>query len=102
MIPAQEGPTHRMADRDRDYERSLARVLGLYVLGLCTVLLLLAWAEQRGLTRQWLGPFFLFATIMVYAAIGVWGRTTEPEEYYVAGRRIPPFYNGMAAAADWM
>jgi cation/acetate symporter len=39
---------------------------------------------------------------MVYAAIGIWGRTTDPEEYYVAGRRIPPFYNGMAAAADWM
>ncbi|MDD2547591.1 MAG: VC_2705 family sodium/solute symporter, partial [Burkholderiaceae bacterium] len=24
------------------------------------------------------------------------------EEYYVAGRCIPPFYNGMATAADWM
>ncbi|TFZ00494.1 cation acetate symporter [Ramlibacter henchirensis] len=88
--------------RDRAYERRLARVLALYVLGLCSVLLLLAWAEQQGLSRQWLGPFFLFATIMVYAAIGIWGRTTDPEEYYVAGRRIPPFYNGMAAAADWM
>ena len=39
---------------------------------------------------------------MVYAGIGVYGRTTDPEEYYVAGRRIPPIYNGMAAAADWM
>jgi cation/acetate symporter len=91
-----------MAERDRAYERSLARMLALYVLGLSSVLLLLAWAEQQGLSRQWLGPFFLFATIMVYAAIGIWGRTTEPEEYYVAGRRIPPLYNGMAAAADWM
>lgn len=39
---------------------------------------------------------------MVYAGIGVYGRTTDPEEYYVAGRGIPPMYNGMAAAADWM
>ena len=39
---------------------------------------------------------------MIYAAIGIYGRTTDPEEYYVAGRRIPPMYNGMAAAADWM
>ena len=72
------------------------------MLGLCVVLLLLAWAERQGLSRQWLGPFFLFATVMAYAAIGIWSRTTDPEEYYVAGRRIPPFYNGMAAAADWM
>ena len=24
------------------------------------------------------------------------------DEYYVAGRRIPAMYNGMATAADWM
>ncbi|HYD74477.1 VC_2705 family sodium/solute symporter [Ramlibacter sp.] len=91
-----------MAQRDRQYERSLARILASYVLGLCTVLLLLAWAEQQGLSRHWLGPFLLFATVMLYAAIGVWGRTSQAHEYYVAGRRIPPMYNGMAAAADWM
>ena len=39
---------------------------------------------------------------MVYAGIGVYGRTSDSDEYYVAGRRIPPMYNGMAAAADWM
>ncbi len=91
-----------MAERDRQYERRLASILAGYVLGLCTVLLLLAWAEQQGLSRHWLGPFLLFATVMVYAAIGVWGRTSEAHEYYVAGRRIPAMYNGMAAAADWM
>ena len=26
----------------------------------------------------------------------------EATEYYVAGRRIPAVYNGMATAADWM
>src|SRR3954471_20715730 len=90
-----------MADHDvpTGYERRLGRTLALYVAGLCGFLLLLAWAEQEGISRQWLGPFLLFATVMVYAAIGIWGRTTDPDEYYVAGRRIPPFYNGMAAAA---
>lgn len=91
-----------MAQPDRQYERSLARILAGYVLGLCAVLLLLAWAEQQGLSRHWLGPFLLFATVMLYAGIGVWGRTSEAHEYYVAGRRIPAMYNGMAAAADWM
>lgn len=45
---------------------------------------------------------FIFATLVVYAAIGIASRTTDPEEYYVAGRRIPAVVNGMAAAADWM
>jgi cation/acetate symporter len=84
------------------YKRRLARILALYVVGLLAALGLLAWAERLGLSRQWLGPIFLFSTVMVYAVIGISGRTTDPEEYYVAGRRIPPMYNGMAAAADWM
>ncbi|HEY8048317.1 MAG TPA: VC_2705 family sodium/solute symporter, partial [Ramlibacter sp.] len=50
----------------------------------------------------WIGPIFLFLSVMMYAAIGISRRTADPEEYYVAGRRIPAMYNGMAAAADWM
>ncbi|GAC1534784.1 MAG: cation acetate symporter [Ramlibacter sp.] len=94
-----------MADTDRPdtgYERRLGRTLALYATGLCGFLLLLGWAEQQGLARHWLGPLLLFTTVMVYAGIGIWSRTTDPEEYYVAGRRIPPLYNGMATAADWM
>ncbi|HEX2543518.1 MAG TPA: VC_2705 family sodium/solute symporter [Ramlibacter sp.] len=84
------------------YERRLRRILTSFVLGFIAFLLLLAWAEQHGLSRFWLGPIFIFSTVMMYAAIGIHGRTTDPEEYYVAGRRIPAMYNGMAAAADWM
>jgi cation/acetate symporter len=29
-------------------------------------------------------------------------RTMQVDEYYVAGRKVPSFYNGMATAADWM
>jgi cation/acetate symporter len=29
-------------------------------------------------------------------------RTTDADEYYVAGRRVPAVYNGMATGADWM
>ena len=84
------------------YKRRLYRLLGGYVAGLVAFLLLLGWAERRGLSRFWLGPIFLFSTVVVYAGIGIYGRTTDPEEYYVAGRRIPALFNGMAAAADWM
>ncbi len=86
----------------RSYVMRLARILALYVAGVLGFLALMTWAEQRGLSRQWIGPIFLFLTVMVYAAIGVYGRTSDADEYYVAGRRIPPIFNGMASAADWM
>ena len=86
----------------RRYERRLYRILGLFVLGLLGFLLLMGWAEQQGLSRRWIGPIFLFSSVMVCAGIGIYSRTTDAEDYYVAGRRIPPFFNGMAAAADWM
>jgi cation/acetate symporter len=76
--------------------------VGIYIAGLIGFLVFMAWAEQQGLSRFWLGPIFMFSSVMMYAAIGIYGRTTDPEEYYVAGRRIPAMYNGMAAAADWM
>jgi cation/acetate symporter len=84
------------------YKRRLHRNLALYIAGLAAFLLLMAWAERMGMSKVWLGPIFLFATVMIYAGIGIYGRTSDAEEYYVAGRRIPPMYNGMAAAADWM
>ncbi|MBH2042445.1 MAG: VC_2705 family sodium/solute symporter [Comamonadaceae bacterium] len=87
---------------EKAYLWRLHRIFVLYVVGVVAFLVLIAWAEQQGLSRHWIGPIFLFLTVMVYAGIGVYGRTSDPEEYYVAGRRIPPVYNGMAAAADWM
>ena len=29
----------------------------------------MVWAERRGMPRMWLGPVFLFASVMVYAVI---------------------------------
>ncbi|MBA4216085.1 MAG: cation acetate symporter [Methylibium sp.] len=59
-------------------------------------------AERHGLPKAWIGYTFLGATVAVYAVIGILCRTTDPGEYYVAGRRVPALYNGMAAGADWM
>ena len=41
-------------------------------------------------------------TIGAYAAIGLRQRTTSLDEYYVAGRQVPAFFNGLAISADWM
>jgi len=55
-----------------------------------------------GLTRQYIGYAFLAATVLLYAGIGFMSRTNDAAEYYVAGRRVPAMYNGMATGADWM
>ncbi len=87
---------------DRAVRRRLHRNFLLYVAGLLIFLLAMAIAEQRGLSRYWIGGTFLFATLAMYASIGVYCRTSNEAEYFVAGRRIPAIYNGMATAADWM
>jgi cation/acetate symporter len=84
------------------YRRGLHRIFGLYVVGLLLFLSLLSLAEYWGLSRSWIGAIFLLVTVGLYAAIGIYCRTTLASEYYVAGHRIPAFYNGMATAADWM
>jgi cation/acetate symporter len=62
----------------------------------------LALLEREGMPRVWLGYLYMFATIVLYAAIGVISRTSNVSEYYVAGRRVPALFNGMATAADWI
>ena len=78
------------------------RIFLLYVVCLIGFLGLMAFAERSGLSRQWLSALFLFSTVGMYACTGIYCRTADETEYYVAGRRIPALYNGMAAAADWM
>ena len=84
------------------YKNRLHRRFTLYVACLLLFLLALAVAERLGLTKVWVAGIFLSATLVLYAVIGVYGRTADASEYYVAGRRIPAMYNGMATAADWM
>ena len=72
---------------------------GLAFLAFVGVMALL---EHLGLSRSWIGFLFLVGPIVFYAGIGILCRTTDPAEYYVAGRRVPALYNGMATGADWM
>lgn len=73
-----------------------------YTLGFVLLVLVLATLELFGLDRQWIGYAFLLSTVALYAGIGIMCRTSDPIEYYVAGRRVPAIFNGMATAADWM
>jgi cation/acetate symporter len=84
------------------FQKQLNKVYGWYVGGFLVFIVVLAILEQMGLPRQWIGFIFLFATVALYAGIGIMSRTTDAAEYYVAGRRVPAIYNGMATGADWM
>ena len=84
------------------YKGRIRRIFVGYIICLLLFLLVMALAESWGLKKTWIGAIFLFATIALYAGIGIHGRTADAAEYYVAGRRIPAVYNGMATAADWM
>ncbi|MBE7369134.1 sodium:solute symporter family protein [Ramlibacter pallidus] len=84
------------------FKKQLNKVYGFYTGGFVAFVVVLAVLEQMGLNRDWIGFIFLLATIGLYAGIGIMSRTTDAAEYYVAGRRVPAVYNGMATGADWM
>jgi cation/acetate symporter len=84
------------------FNQQLKKYYGLYTGGFIAFVIALAIAEQVGMSRQWIGYWFLFATIALYAMIGIMSRTVDAAEFYVAGRRVPAFFNGMATGADWM
>jgi cation/acetate symporter len=85
-----------------DFIKNLGRMYGTYTGGFLAFIVLLAILEMVGVPNKVLGYLFVFFTLAVYAIIGVMTRTAEISEYYVAGRRVPAFYNGMATGADWM
>ena len=84
------------------FKSQLHKVYGWYTGGFLAFIIVLAILEQMGLPKNWIGFIFLLATVGLYAGIGIMSRTAEVSEYYVAGRRVPAFFNGMATGADWM
>ncbi|MDD3784748.1 MAG: VC_2705 family sodium/solute symporter [Hydrogenophaga sp.] len=93
---------HTPAADQRRFKHQLDRIYAWFTIGFLAFVLLLGVLEQLGLPRDVVGFVFLLATIALYAAVGLMSRTTDATEYYVAGRRVPAIYNGMAVGADWM
>ncbi|HUF45127.1 MAG TPA: cation acetate symporter, partial [Aestuariivirgaceae bacterium] len=88
--------------KSSDFIANLGKIYGLYTGGFFAFVILLAILEQVGVPNQIIGYLFVFFTLAVYAGIGILSRTMQVSEYYVAGRRVPAIYNGMATGADWM
>ena len=75
---------------------------GAYTVAFLVFVVVLGVLERQGMSPRWIGYAFMFLTLFLYATIGIIGRTADVSEYYVAGRRIPALFNGMATGADWM
>src|SRR5687768_16489184 len=85
------------------FSARLRRWYGAFTLGFIGfVLVMLALETQLGVPDISIGYAFLLLTPGMYAVIGVLNFTRKLDEYYVAGRKVPPFFNGMATGADWM
>ena len=81
---------------------NLGKIYAIYTGGFLGFVILLGILEQVGVPERTIGFMFVGLTLLVYAGIGILSRTMQVSEYYVAGRSVPAFYNGMATAADWM
>ena len=81
---------------------NLPKIYGVYTGGFLAFFALMAFFETLGMSADVIGILFVAFTITIYAFIGILSRTMQVEAYYVAGRQVPPVFNGMATAADWM
>ena len=81
---------------------NLPKIYGLYTGGFLVFIALMALGEKLGMGEDAIGIGFVGFTVVIYALIGFLSRTMQVDAYYVAGRQVPPVFNGMATAADWM
>jgi cation/acetate symporter len=84
------------------FNANLKRYYSFYTGGFVAFVVFVGILEWFGVPNKILGYIFLFATVMLYAGIGFMSKTSEVSEYYVAGRRVPALFNGMATGSDWM
>ena len=85
-----------------DFIKNLPKIYGTYTGGFIVFIILMAIAEQAGVSAKNIGVMFVAFTVLIYALIGYLSRTIQVDAYYVAGRQVPTVFNGMATAADWM
>jgi cation/acetate symporter len=81
---------------------NLGKIYAIYTGGFILFVILLGIGEAFGMSNAAIGYTYMGITIGLYAVIGISSRTAKVSEYYVAGRSVPAFFNGMATGSDWM
>jgi len=91
-----------MAKTSKQFIQDLPKIYGTYTGGFLLFIIIMGIAEKMGVSGRNIGLMFVGFTILIYAVIGWISRTTDVDEYYLAGKKVPTVFNGMATAADWM
>jgi cation/acetate symporter len=82
---------------------SLRKIFTIYTVGFLAVTILIGVAQAAfGLPNRWVGWLFMGLSLGIYVVIGILTRTSNADQYYVAGRNVPAIFNGMATGSDWM
>src|SRR5271157_1369510 len=64
----------------------------------CLVLMLVIF-EQLGLAPLIIDQLMAVTPCLLYIVIGFMTRTISLEDYFIAGQRVPPFYNALALSS---
>ena len=88
--------------RRQDYLRSMPSAYWLLAASLLIFVAIMTIFEFVGVPEVVITFLFIFVPLAGYILIGIASRTLQIVEFFVAGRRIPAVFNGMAAAANWV
>ncbi len=77
---------------------SFAIFASAYVSLVLTLLIL----EQLGLASFWVNQVMILGPALFYLIIGLMVRTTNLEDFFVSGERVPALYNGLSISANVM
>ena len=77
----------------------LGTYFGIFTSCFVALVLLLMIFEQLGVSDKLLATAMLLGPIGLYALVGVAGYSRDTGDFFVAGRRVPPVYSGLAMAS---
>ncbi len=91
-----------VTSRTRFVNPRLGTYFGIFASSLTGLVMLLLIFEQLGTSESVLRWAMLLGPLVLYAAIGLCVPTSEPIEFFAAGRRVPAGYTGLGIAVATM
>lgn len=91
-----------LVSRRRDHANVLGNSVLLLGAAICAFVGLMAIFEFVGVPLAVISFLMIAVPLIAYAGIGIGSRSLQVVEFFVAGRRVPAIYSGMAAAGNWI
>lgn len=78
----------------------LGASFAIFASAYASLVLTLLILEQLGLAAFWVNQAMILGPVLFYLVIGMMVRTTNLEDFFVAGERVPALYNGLSLSAN--